>query len=80
MRPSTLDELEAITAAEAAAVDAEDFERAAGLSASADEAKAKLASLQAALRRAEAACDAAVSRADAIAARNAFLGGRLALP
>ncbi|BDA48665.1 hypothetical protein COCOBI_12-3460 [Coccomyxa sp. Obi] len=57
-------ELEETTNAEAAAVEAEDFERAASLSAKADAAKARLADLDQALRAADAACtQAAVRRA-----------------
>ncbi len=47
-------------AAEGAAVEAEDFERAAALGAAADQAKARLAQLERGLRAAEGACDAAV--------------------
>ncbi len=55
------EELEETTNAEAAAVEAEDFERAASLSAKADAAKAHLAELDQALRAADAACTQAVS-------------------
>jgi hypothetical protein len=54
-------DLEQVMAAEAAAVEAEEFERAAGLSADADSSKQRLAQLESALRRADAACEAAVS-------------------
>jgi hypothetical protein len=50
------DDLDDITRHEAAAVEAEDFEAAASLSAKADAAKARLASLEQAVRAAEAAC------------------------
>ena len=49
--------LEAATQAEAAAVDAEDFEKAAALSAQADTAKARLADLHLAVRAADGACE-----------------------
>lgn len=50
-------ELEQSTEAEAAAVEAEDFDRAAGLSAQADAAKARLAELQQAVRAADSTCE-----------------------
>ena len=50
-------ELEAATQAEAAAVDAEDFEKAAALSAQADAAKARLTDLHLAVRAADGACE-----------------------
>ena len=55
MRPAG--QLEAATQAEAAAVDAEDFEKAAALSAQADAAKARLADLHLAVRAADGACE-----------------------
>ena len=55
MRPAG--ELEAATRAEAAAVDAEDFEKAAALSAQADAAKARLADLHVAARGADGICE-----------------------
>ncbi len=55
------EELEKTTSAEAAAVEAEDFERAASLSAKADAAKAHLADLDQSMRAADAAYTQAVS-------------------
>ncbi len=46
-----------MTEAEAVAVEAEDFDQAAGLSAKADATKARLAELQQAVRAAENTCD-----------------------
>ena len=54
------EELDETTIAEAAAVEAEDFERAANLSAKADSAKARLASLDQHLGATDAACSHAV--------------------
>ncbi len=54
------EELDETTIAEAAAVEAEDFERAANLSAKADSAKARLASLDQDLGATDAACSQAV--------------------
>ena len=50
-------ELEEATGAEAAAVEAEDFERAAALSATADAAKARLTDLQQAVRAVDSTCE-----------------------
>jgi hypothetical protein len=50
-------ELKDLTEAEAVAVEAEDFDQAAGLSAKADATKARLAELQQAVRAAENTCD-----------------------
>jgi uncharacterized hydantoinase/oxoprolinase family protein len=54
------EELEDITRDEVSAVEAEDFERAASLSAKADAAKGRLASLKRAVRAAEATCEQSV--------------------
>ena len=51
------EELEEATGAEAAAVEAEDFERAAALSATADAGKARLAGLQQAVRAVDSTCE-----------------------
>lgn len=55
--PSIAGELDEATDAEAAAVEAEDFEKAAASSAQADAAKARLADLQQTVRAADSTCE-----------------------